>query len=101
MISGGSKKVYRAFISYRHADNAEQDRPWASWLHEELERFEVPADLIDTDNAYGATIPARLFPVFRDEASLAAQANLSSSIADALKQSEFMIVICSPRAVNS
>ena len=33
---------YLAFISYRHADNAEEDRQWATWLHQQLEIYDVP-----------------------------------------------------------
>ena len=71
---------YWCFISYRHADNHEQDRNWASWLHQEIERFEVPADLVGTKNKRGDTIPERIYPVFRDEESLPADADLASSI---------------------
>jgi len=37
---------YHAFISYRHADNKEQGRQWATWLHQAIETYEVPSDLI-------------------------------------------------------
>ncbi len=51
---------YSCFISYRHADNATSGRQWASWLHQTLERHEIPPLLIDTLNEVGAPIPASL-----------------------------------------
>jgi hypothetical protein len=39
---------YAVFISYRHADNKDLGRKWANWLHEGLEHYEIPADLIGT-----------------------------------------------------
>ena len=36
---------YIAFISYRHADNIEDDRQWATWLHSQLEAYDIPAEL--------------------------------------------------------
>lgn len=62
---------YLAFISYRHADNTEEDRQWATWLHAQLEAYEIPAELIGTTNLRGEAIPERIYPVFRDEVSLA------------------------------
>jgi hypothetical protein len=34
--SAASDQEYLAFISYRHADNTEEDRQWATWLHQQL-----------------------------------------------------------------
>ena len=84
-----SAQKYWAFISYRHADNLAQDRDWATWLHQEIERYEVPAELIDTKNERGDLIPERIYPVFRDEESLPADADLANSITNALDRSLF------------
>ena len=92
---------YLAFISYRHADNTEEDRQWATWLHQQLEVYDIPADLIGATNLRGELIPERIYPVFRDEISLPADADLSSSIVQSLDRSRFLIVLCSPRAVQS
>ena len=92
---------YMAFISYRHADNTEQDRQWATWLHQQLEVYDVPPELIGTTNLWGETIPERIYPVFRDEVSLSADADLSTAITSALDKSAFMVVLCSPRATQS
>lgn len=56
-----------AFISYRHADNTQEGRRWAEWLHRGLERYVVPRDLIGTPNLRGEPIRNFLYPIFRDE----------------------------------
>ncbi len=95
------QREYWCFISYRHADNKEPGRQWATWLHQALETYEVPADLAGTLNLRGQVIPERIFPVFRDEEELPADAELSRPIKAALDRSRFMVVLCSPRAVQS
>lgn len=92
---------YLAFISYRHADNTEEDRQWATWLHQQLEVYDIPADLIGSTNLRGEFVPERIYPVFRDEVSLPADADLSHAITHALDSSRILVVLCSPRAVQS
>lgn len=92
---------YAVFISYRHADNKEMGRKWANWLHEALESYEVPRDLIASINQRGDKVPAALYPVFRDEEELPADADLSLNIRRALENSGLLVVLCSPRAVQS
>ena len=92
---------YWCFVSYRHAANYDQDRKWASWLHREIERYEVPAELVGTENRYGMRIPEKIYPVFRDEESLPADADLGASIVEAMDRSRCLVVLCSPRAVES
>jgi WD40 repeat protein len=94
-------RSYWCFISYRHADNGEPGRQWATWLHQAIETYEVPQDLIGAVNDRGDTIPERIFPVFRDEEELPVDADLASPIYRALDASKFLVVICSPRAVAS
>ena len=65
---------YAVFLSYRHADNKEPGRQWATWLHQMLENYEIPSDLVGTTNSSGEVIPASLYPVFRDEEELPADA---------------------------
>lgn len=55
------------FISYRHADNQEPGREFLAWLPHAIETYKVPADLVGKGNDRGETIPAQIFPVFRDE----------------------------------
>jgi hypothetical protein len=92
---------YHCFLSYRHADNRAEGRQWATWLHQRIETYEVPADLVGTKNDRGGIIPSRIFPVFRDEEELPADADLSQPIAKALENSETLLVLCSPGAATS
>jgi hypothetical protein len=87
-----SKDKYAAFISYRHA---EPDRRWAVWLHSALESFVIPHRLRSGPDH------RRIGRVFRDEEELAASPHLSADIKDALNRSDWLIVVCSPRAVQS
>jgi len=56
---------------------------------------------VGTVNGRGDEIPERIFPVFRDEEELPADADLSSPIGRALDASKTLVVLCSPRAVQS
>lgn len=51
---------YSAFISCRHADNTQEGRRWAEWLHRALERHIVPPDLIGTPSLRGE--PCSFYP---------------------------------------
>src|SRR5437879_1433602 len=99
--SKNGTRRYAVFLSYRHADNKEPGRQWATWLHQMLENYEVPSDLAGTTNSTGEVIPASLYPVFRDEEELPADADLTRNIRQALENSALLVVICSPRAVQS
>ncbi len=94
------KREYWCFISYRHSDNTEPGREWASWLHHSLETYEVPKDLAGKTNERGETIPAQIYPVFRDEEELAA-GHLKEGIRAALQVAKSLVVICSPRTPKS
>jgi tetratricopeptide (TPR) repeat protein len=83
-------KTYAAFISYSHAD-----REIASWLHEALERYRVPARLKRTG------VAPRIVPVFLDTAELHAGADLDADVGGALERSQALIVVCSPQAAAS
>ena len=95
------QKKYHAFISYRHADNKEPGRQWATWLHQAIETYEVPDDLVGKKNGRDEKIPARIYPIFRDEEELPANADLGNSIVGALNNTKLLIILCSPRAVES
>lgn len=82
---------YIAFISYSHSD-----RYWAEWLHRALERYRPPRRLgTDVDK------PTRLRPIFRDQAELSAGPDLGDSIRNALDHSSYLILLCSPAALQS
>ena len=86
---------YWAFLSYAHEDSKAADR-----LHRALERFRTPAPLVGRPHPLG-TIPQRLAPIFRDRQELAASSDLSRTIREALSQSRYFIVLCSPAAAAS
>lgn len=79
---------YKAFISYSWKDKAA-----AEALHRALETWRAPKSI-----AAGA---AGLKPIFRDRDEEAAGASLKAAIEDALDNSEFLIVICSPNSAAS
>lgn len=88
-----AKYRYAAFISYRHV---EPDRRWAKRLHSMLENYRVPRKLMRDRG-----LPRRVGRIFRDEEELPASSELKAEIDTALKQSRFLIVVCSPRVVQS
>lgn len=96
-----AQRRYTAFLSYRHDDNAQEGRRWAEWLHRALEQYVVPPDLAGTKNLRGEPVSASLYPVFRDEDELPANADLATGIRAALEVSDFLIVLCSPRSAVS
>jgi len=86
---------YVAFISYSHQDNS-----WAEWLHRALESYRVPRRLVGRKTAAGI-VPRRLVPIFRDRDELASAPDLTREVNAALENSEYLIVICSPRSAQS
>lgn len=86
---------YWAFISYSHAD-----QNWADWLHKSLETYGVPKVLVGRTSKVGV-VPKRAYPIFRDRDELPSSADLGEKLTQALMQSRFLIVVCSPRAVAS
>ncbi len=100
-IPAATPRRYTLFISYRHADNVEMGRKWATWLHESVENYEIPEDLVGRTDLRGNPVPPSLYPVFRDEEELPADADLSTNLRRALENSGLLVVICSPRAAKS
>jgi WD40 repeat protein len=76
---------YDAFISYSHA----LDSPVAMRLQTELQRFAKPWNR------------RRSMRIFRDQASLSASPALWTSIANALDNSRFLVLLASPEAAAS
>ena len=85
-------KKYRAFISYSH-----QNEKFAKWLHRSLERYRIPNGLL---REY-PHLNSKLYPIFRDREELPSSSNLGSNILSALKNSEYLIVICSMESAKS
>lgn len=86
---------YDAFISYRHC---EIDKYVATNLHRKLEKFKLPKSAL-------ALLPdkkkSKIERVFRDEEELPLASELSNPIDKALENSDFLIVICTPRLKES
>ncbi len=85
---------YNAFISYRHS---ELDSEIASGLHKRLEAFSLPKNL---RKKYPKE-QHKIRRVFRDTEELPLADNLSDPIDQALRNSDWLIVICSPRLKES
>ena len=84
---------YDAFISYRHS---EKDKFVATTLQKKLETFKLPKSLYSKTN--GKT---KIERIFRDQDELPLASNLSDPIEEALTNSEYLIVICTPRLPES
>ena len=84
--------IYNAFISYRHA---ELDMEIAKWIHGGLESFRIPSAI---QKKCGKKNIKR---VFRDQEELPIGSDLDDNISKALQESEYLIVICSPRTRES
>lgn len=83
---------YDAFISYRHS---EPDMFVAKRVHKGLETFKVPRAVAKKAGK------KRINRVFRDQEELPIGSDLGDNIEGALRESEFLIVICSPRTPDS
>ncbi|MCR4654965.1 MAG: TIR domain-containing protein [Lachnospiraceae bacterium] len=90
----GESFKYDAFISYRHC---ELDSFISENLHKKLESYKISKYVLDKVNPEKTKIER----VFRDEAELPLASNLSDPISEALSNSEFLIVICTPRLPES
>lgn len=84
------QKHYYAFISYKR-----EDEKWAKWLQKKLEHYRFPTNL----NGYN-DLPKNIRPTFRDVTDLE-PGILSEKIDSALRDSQWLIVVCSPRSAKS
>ncbi len=87
------KYMYDAFISYRHTD---LDKFVAENLHKQMEAFRLPRRTAAKHSGRD-----RISRVFRDKDELPLTNNLEDPIIKAIHNSEFLIVICSPRLRES
>lgn len=83
-------KEYYAFISYKR-----EDEKWARWVQEKLEHYKFPTNLNGRTD-----LPKNIRPTFRDVTDLK-PGLLAEEINNALCDSEWLIVICSPRSAKS
>ena len=84
--------LYDAFICYKHGTS---DTLFAKKLQQHMEHFHAPVHL---QSAY---IKEKINRVFIDEGELACYSDFTQQIRQALKNSEWLIVICSPEAKES
>ena len=84
----GHKRQYAAFLSYAHADER-----IAKKVQRSLETYTLPKHLKSQRHI--------LSPIFRDVTELTASHSLSERINEAVAQSRFLIVLCSPAAKQS
>ena len=84
------KKEYYAFISYKR-----EDEKWAKWLQNKLEHYKFPTNLNGRTD-----LPKNIRPTFRDVTDLT-PGLLAEEIDKALRSSEWLIVVCSPRSAKS
>lgn len=87
---------YWAFISYSN-----KDEKWARWLHRAIETYGIPAQLVSHPTPSGSPAPRRFRPIFRDRDELPASSDLSAQIKNALRSSQYLIVVCTPAAAQS
>lgn len=85
---------YDAFISYRHCD---LDKFVAENIHRQLETYRMPSDVVKKRQG----MKNRVERVFRDQEELPLVSNLNDPIMTALRNSDWLIVICSPRLRES
>ena len=84
---------YYAFISYSH-----KDKKTAQRLHKRLRSYHLPSKLIQSH----PELPKKLGSVFLDEANLVAkEGSLTESLQGYLRDSKFLILICSPDSAKS
>lgn len=86
---------YKAFVSYSWAD-----AEWGNWLLQAIETYRTPRAMVGKDGAHGP-VPERLHPLFKDREEEAAGASIGAAVEAALRASEFLIVVCSPRSAQS
>lgn len=84
------QKEYYAFISYKR-----EDEKWAKWLQYKLEHYKFPTNLNGRSN-----LPKNIRPTFRDVTDMK-PGFLAEEINNALNNSEWLIVVCSPRSAKS
>lgn len=84
-------KEYYAFISYRR-----EDEKWADWLRSKLEHYHLPSSVRKSN----PSLPKDIRPIFRDSLELSGGV-LAKEIEQALINSRYLIIICSPNSAQS
>lgn len=80
-----------AFISYKS-----EDKRWAGWLQRKLERYRIPKQI----RSKYPDLPSKIDHIFRDDTDLSGGV-LRESLIKEVRNSQYLIVVCSPRATKS
>jgi hypothetical protein len=72
----------------------------AAWLHRRLESYRIPGKLVGSETVVGI-VPGRLTPIFRDRDELPASGDLGAELTAALRESQFLLALCSPASARS
>ncbi|MBO4537843.1 MAG: toll/interleukin-1 receptor domain-containing protein [Erysipelotrichaceae bacterium] len=83
---------YNAFISYRHA---EPDMRVAKEIQQQLERFRIPTAIQQKSGM------KKIERIFKDQEELELTDDLSRQLEENLRDSEYLIVVCSPSYLQS
>lgn len=83
---------YDFFISYKHGN---LDSIIAGYIQKKLERYKIPREIQKKSGK------KKITRVFRDKEELSVTANLTQEIEEQLKNTEYLIVICSPESRQS
>ena len=83
-------KKYFAFISYKREDEKQTE-----WLQDKLEHYRFPTNLNGRTD-----LPKSVRPTFRDVTDLK-PGFLAEEISNALNDSQWLIIVCSPRSAKS
>lgn len=83
---------YNAFISYKHAD---LDNKIAAYVEKHLEHFHIPAKIRKK------TGMKKIERIFRDTDELPITSDLTGTIEEALRNADYLIVICSTNTCKS
>ena len=86
---------YWAFISYSH-----RDKRWGDWLHRSLETYRVPRRLEGKPSRDGV-VPAGCFRSSATGRNCPSRRTSDRTSTRRLRESRYLIVICSPRAAAS
>ena len=83
---------YDIFISYKHE---KLDKAVAAKLQKKLENYKIPKEI------KVKTGKEKIQRVFRDEEELSISSDLGREIEDQLKQSEYLLLVCSKKTKES
>lgn len=91
MQPNSKEYTYYAFISYKR-----EDEKHAKWLQNKLESYGFPVAL----RKENPSLPSKIRPIFRDKTDLVGNYP-KQEIEEAISESKYLIVICSPLAAQS